>query len=68
MNQQHNASESTVEFSLEKMKKLAEQDALIKFMSNDLATKLGDLENAFEIVFNSEVMGDSVMEDIYKSL
>jgi hypothetical protein len=65
---QHNESENTVEFNLEKMKKLAEQDALIKFMDNDLGNKLGDLEYAYQVVFNSEVLGDSIMEDLYKSL
>ncbi|WP_209124499.1 hypothetical protein [Alkalihalobacillus sp. BA299] len=63
-----NQSENTVVFNLEKMKKFADQDALIKFMANDLAKKNGNLEEAYQIVFNSEVLGDSTMEDIYKSL
>lgn len=57
-----------MEFNLEKMKKLSEQDALIKFMVNDLVKRSHEIENAYEIVFNSEVLGDSVMEDIYINL
>ncbi|WP_066412791.1 hypothetical protein [Sutcliffiella cohnii] len=59
---------STVEFNLEKMKKLAAQDALIRFVVHDLTTRLGDEKNAYEVVFNSEVIGDTVMEDIYRTL
>ena len=63
-----NERETTVEFNMEKMEKLAEQDALIKFMADDLAKRNGDLEEAYQIVFNSEVLGDSFMEDLYNSL
>ena len=40
-----------------KMKKLAQNDLLIKRMATDLAKKLGDEEGAYRIVFNSEVLG-----------
>lgn len=57
-----------MEFNLEKMKKFAEQDALIKFMVNDLVKRSHEIEYAYQIVFNSEVLGDSVMEGIYINL
>lgn len=53
-----------MEFNLKKMKNLARNDLLIKRMATDLAKKLGNEEEAYRIVFNSEVLGDYVMEDI----
>lgn len=55
-------------FNINKMKKLAMQDALIKFLVVDLTKRLGDEKNAYEVVFNSEVMDDPIYEELYKSL
>ncbi|SFA52725.1 hypothetical protein SAMN05192569_10386 [Parageobacillus thermantarcticus] len=56
-----------MEFNLKKMKNLAKKDLLIKRMVDDLARKLGSEEEAYRIVFNSEVLGDSIMEEQYKN-
>lgn len=56
-----------MEFNLKKMKNLAKNDLLIKRMATDLAKKLGNEEEAYRIVFNSEVLGDSIMEEQYKN-
>ena len=56
-----------MEFNLKKMKNLAKNDLLIKRMATDLAKKLGNEEDAYRIVFNSEVLGDSIMEEQYKN-
>jgi hypothetical protein len=56
-----------MEFNLNKMKNLAKNDLLIKRMVTDLTKRLGDEEEAYRIVFNSEVLGDSIMEEQYKN-
>ncbi|CAM4265222.1 hypothetical protein [Bacillus manliponensis] len=53
-----------VEFKLETMMKLAEEDSLIQFMVNGLG---GD-ECAYRVVFNSEVLEDSLYEEKYLEL
>lgn len=53
-----------IEFDLVKMQRFAERDLLIKRMAEDL----GNDERAFKVVFNSEVVGDSLLERIYLSL
>lgn len=53
-----------IEFDLVKMQRFAERDLLIKRM----AEELGNDERAFKVVFNSEVVGDSLMENTYLSL
>lgn len=53
-----------VEFNLEKMKLLVEEDALLKFMVKNL----GNDDRAYKVIFNSEVLDDSVMEERYKSI
>lgn len=55
-----------MEFNLKKMKNLAKKDLLIKRMADDLTKKLGNEEEAYRIVFNSEILGDSIMEEEYK--
>jgi predicted polyphosphate/ATP-dependent NAD kinase len=54
-----------VEFNLKKMKNLAKSDLLIQRMVKDLTKKLGNEEEAYRVVFYSEVYGDSVMENEY---
>ena len=65
---QFRESEDTIEFDLKKMEKLATQETFIKFMANDLAKRNGDIEYAYRVVFNSEVLGDLIMEGLYKSI
>lgn len=53
-------------FDIKKMEKLRRQDKLIGFMYMNL----NGLSNAkkLEILFNSEVLNDSVMMEVYKKL
>jgi len=55
-----------MKFNYEQMKKFAEQDALVKLMAKDLQSRGHSEEEALEVVFNSEILGDSVMEDAYR--
>ena len=52
------------EFNVNKMLKMIEIDLLLKRMYNDL----GSDNRALEVVFNSEILGDSVMESIYQNI
>lgn len=52
------------------MRNLIEKDGLLKFMFNDLISR-GDEKSEdryLEILFNSEVLGDSIMEDNYLNM
>lgn len=51
-------------FDEKKMKKFIERDLLLKKMYEGLG---GD-KRALKAVFHSEVLGDSVMEEIYQEL
>lgn len=57
-----------MDFELEKMKRLTEEDLLLKRMVADLIYRNGDAYDAYRVVFNSEVLSDSVMEERYKSI
>lgn len=54
-----------LEFNQEKMKKMKESDSLVNKMTNDLVDRGMSECEALEIVFNGEVLGDSIMEDVY---
>lgn len=56
---------SVCEFNKEKMLRLKESDALIKFMVKDLVRRGHELNSALEIVFNSEVIYDTEMKKAY---
>jgi len=56
-----------MKFEVNQMKRLKEKDRLIKFMVNDLINRGHDEYKALQIVFNSEVLGDHVMETSYKT-
>lgn len=60
--------EKSMEYSEEKMKKFAKRDALIRFMISDLTIRLGDESRACRVVYNSEVLEDSIMMEEYKNL
>ncbi|MFC0273571.1 hypothetical protein ACFFIX_19455 [Metabacillus herbersteinensis] len=47
-----------IHYDLEKMKKFVDKDGFLKFMVNDLTKSLGNAENAYEVVFNSEVFSN----------
>lgn len=57
-----------MQFTEDKMEKFIAQDALLRFVVKDLQTRGNTKAAALEITFNSYVLGDSVMEDIYKWL
>ncbi|MFD1736185.1 hypothetical protein ACFSCX_06360 [Bacillus salitolerans] len=57
-----------MKFDLKKMKKLAEVDALIKFQVTDLTKRLGSEDEAYQIVFNSEVLDAPEFEEVYNNL
>lgn len=52
------------DFNVGKMLKMIEVDLLLKRMYQDL----GSDNRALQAVFNSEILGDSVMERIYKNI
>lgn len=59
-----------VNFNEEKMKKLAKEDLYIMFVWKDLKMKnkhMSDKE-ILEVIFNGNVLNDSVYEAIYKNL
>lgn len=60
----YNESNELVEFDKKKMMKLVNQDILIERMWLNLGADV----RALRIVFNSEVLGDSIMEGIYRKL
>ncbi|WP_066297443.1 hypothetical protein [Bacillus sp. FJAT-29937] len=57
-------------FKMEKMKNFVNQDRLLNMVYKDLCKRNSSMtdEEVLEIVFNSYVLGDSVMEDIYSKL
>ena len=59
-----------IKFDIIKMKKFIAQDRFLKFSYKNLKERNPDVpENEIlEIVFNSEVLGDSSMEDEYSKL
>lgn len=58
------------EFNVSKMEELAKQDSLIKKMVNDLENRnpLSSREEILEVIYNSEVLGDSEMKRVYNSI
>lgn len=65
MNRGTNHEQDGAVFNLVSMKRFMERDGLVKFMVNDLVSKGHDETFALEVVFNSEILGDSAMEDSY---
>ena len=52
-------------YSKDKMKKMYRTDALVRFVVNDLINRGHGEDNAYEIVFNSYVVGDVWMEEAF---
>ena len=59
---------NTVEFNADKMRKYVKQDALLRFVVNDLQKRGHDEESALEITFNGYVLDDFTMTKIYQTL
>lgn len=57
-----------MEFDKDKMLKMRKEDKLIDFMCKDLTRRGHNEEEAMLFVFNSEILGDSAMEEKYKQL
>jgi hypothetical protein len=55
-----------VVFDSKKMEQLLRKDAFLRFVVDDLVSKSHSREKALEVVFNSYVLADSVMEDQYE--
>lgn len=55
-------------FDINKMKVFSERDALLRLVLKDLIKRGHGEDQALELIFNSYVLGDSVMEEIYKEL
>lgn len=64
----NNKKEHAIAFELEKMKRFVQTDALLRFSVKDLMSKGHKEEYALEIVFNTYVLEDSVMEAAYNAL
>ena len=59
-----NIMEDNIEYNEEKMLKFIQIDLLLKRVYHDL----GADNSALEVVFSSYVYGDTVMENIYRTL
>ncbi|ALS28856.1 hypothetical protein IJ21_34670 [Paenibacillus sp. 32O-W] len=56
----------SISFDPNKMERLVRGDAFLRFAVDDLVSKSHSRKKALEIVFNSYVLEDSVMEDKYE--
>lgn len=57
-----------MKFCKTKMQKMRKKDKLIDFMIRDLIKCGHDEDYAMEVVFNSEILGDTTMEQKYINL
>ncbi|MDC3424372.1 hypothetical protein NC797_07610 [Aquibacillus sp. 3ASR75-11] len=57
--------ENIPQFNLIAMKSLVDKDRYFSFVFNDLMKKGLEEENALQVIFNSNILGDAAMEDIY---
>lgn len=57
-----------MKFNIDKMKTFREDDSVINFSVTHLISKGFTETEALQLAFNSEVLDDSEMERIYKSL
>jgi len=57
-----------VVFDPEKVRKFTEIDSLLKFVFNDLKERGHEEDFALELIFNSFVLNDSVMEKAYMNI
>ncbi|PXW86017.1 hypothetical protein DES38_1263 [Streptohalobacillus salinus] len=57
-----------VEFNSTTMKKLVESDKYLNFVYNDFMKQVNDEERVLRILFNSNVLEDSVITDRYVQL
>ncbi|MCM3240722.1 hypothetical protein M3685_12650 [Heyndrickxia oleronia] len=53
-----------MQFSADKMRRMIKDDKLLERVFNDMKKQMSE-EEALEIVFNSYVLEDFVMEDVY---
>ncbi|MDP4087240.1 MAG: hypothetical protein Q8934_22005 [Bacillota bacterium] len=56
-----------LDFNADKMRRFINQDLLLKRVFDDFNKQMAE-EKALEVVFNSYVLEDSVMEDLYNAL
>lgn len=52
-------------FDPQKMERFVKQDALLRFVVNDLVSRSHSREKALEYTFNGYVLDDSIMIDLY---
>lgn len=55
-------------FNVKKMKKLSQKDKLIGFVLKDLKRKGHKEDYVLKIIFNSYILCDSIMKEVYSQL
>ncbi|MFD2614673.1 hypothetical protein [Paenibacillus gansuensis] len=63
---EYERDEPAPEFNAEQMLRLVEKDLYLKFLFNDLRAKGNEETDLLEILFNSNVVGDSIYTSEYE--
>ncbi|MEK5071763.1 hypothetical protein [Sporosarcina sp. FSL K6-1508] len=64
----YNELSKEFQFYPEKMQRFLNQDAMLRFVVKDMVSNGHEKEDALQITFNSYVLEDFIMRDIYKTL